>query len=55
MKKWICLSLLALCGCFQTYNGDEDLRTVPVTNNPNIIPNHGSGLPGIGGAGEGPY
>jgi hypothetical protein len=48
--------LLALTGCFQAYNADDDLRTVPVTNNPNVVPKYGSGLPGMGGGGQqGPY
>lgn len=55
MKRFLFLSLLGLAGCFQTYNPDDDLRTVPVTNNPNVVPNHGSGLPGFGGGGQGPY
>lgn len=55
MYRWILLPLLALAGCFQTFNEDEDLHTVPVTNNPHIIPNHGSGLPMMGGADKGPY
>ena len=56
MKRWMILSLFALAGCFQAYNPDEDLRTVPVTNNPHVIPNHGSGLPGFGNANQqGPY
>jgi hypothetical protein len=57
MKKLIILSLLVLAGCFQTYNPDDDFRTVPVTNNPNIVPNYGNGLPGMGGGGgqQGPY
>lgn len=36
------LAILALAlitfGCYQT-NADDDLRGVPVTNNPNLIPN----------------
>lgn len=56
MKRVLCLSLLALAGCFQAYNPDDDLRTVPVTNNPHVVPNHGGGLPGFGGgAQQGPY
>lgn len=43
------LLLVALSGCFQAYNDEDDLRTVPVTNNPHIIPGHGSGLPMSGG------
>jgi hypothetical protein len=53
MKRWIFLSLLALTGCFQAYNDDDDFRTVPVTNNPHVVPNYGGGLPGMGGGG--PY
>ncbi len=35
-----------LSGCFQqTYDPNEDLRTVPVTNNPQIVPNYGSAMP----------
>jgi len=47
------LIIFLLCtGCFQTSSDDEDLRTVPVTNNPHVVPNHGGGLPGMpsGGA-----
>ncbi len=51
-SKLFCFILLTLCfglsSCVQTYSGgddDDDLRTVPVTNNPNVVPNHGSGLP----------
>ena len=49
MKKSILLlpSVLFM-GCFQTFNDDAELRTVPVTNNPNIIPSHGSLIPGMG-------
>jgi hypothetical protein len=37
-------------GCFQAYQENDDLHTVPVTNNPHIIPNHGSSMiPGSGG------
>lgn len=55
MKKYIYLMLLFLTGCFQAYNEDEDIRTVPVTNNPHIIPSHGSGLPMMGGGSDRPY
>lgn len=57
MLRIYILALFSLAGCFQTYNPDDDLRTVPVTNNPNVVPNYGNGLPGIGGAGshKGPY
>ena len=47
MKKILALlTLLALTSCFQTYNGEDDLNTVPVTNNPHILPNHGSMMGG---------
>ena len=56
MVRILILSLLVLAGCFQSYNDDDDLRTVPVTNNPHVVPNYGSGMPGIGGGGqERPY
>lgn len=42
-----CLAAL-MAGCFQVYPDGEDYRTVPVTNNPNIVPNHGP-IPGMGG------
>jgi hypothetical protein len=45
MKKLAISLLLACCGCFQTTGDDADLRTVPVTNNPYIVPQHGM-LPG---------
>jgi len=46
----ILLSLIALAGCFQAYNEDDDLRTIPITNNPYVVPSSGgSGIPGIAG------
>ena len=54
--RWIILLTLGtLSGCFQTYNEDADLYTVPVTNNPHVVPNHGSGFPMGGGSSKGPY
>jgi len=50
MKKTIFLSLFALAGCFQTSSDDDDLRIVPVTNNPYVVPSHGNGLPGMSSA-----
>lgn len=42
------LTALLFCGCYQAHS-DDDLRGVPVTNNPNIIPFNqtaqGPGLP----------
>jgi hypothetical protein len=32
--------LTALSGCYQAHS-DDDLRTVPVTNNPNLVPGDG--------------
>ncbi len=51
LMRFFVLSFLVLAGCFQTFNQDdeESLRTVPVTNNPHIIPSHGAGLPMMGG------
>lgn len=40
--------LLMLMSCCQIYDEGDDLRTVPVTNNPHVVPNHGSNIPGIG-------
>jgi hypothetical protein len=55
LRRWGFLSLVCFAGCFQTTGDDADLRTVPVTNNPHIVPNHGGGLPGMSGASQGPY
>jgi hypothetical protein len=33
----VTVSLLGLTGCYQAH-ADDDLRAVPVTNNPNIVP-----------------
>jgi len=38
------LVALSLTGCYQMHS-DDDLRTIPVTNNPNIIPGGGARLP----------
>ena len=42
---------MGISGCFQV-NSDDELRTVPITNNPQLIPGSTGGLPGmpIGGA-----
>jgi len=34
----------AITGCYQIHSDDDDLRTVPVTNNPNIVPGQGQRL-----------
>jgi hypothetical protein len=53
MKKTISIFLLLVSfvfvsGCFQS-DSDDDLRTIPVTNNPRLIPNHGGQMPGMAG------
>jgi hypothetical protein len=56
LLRLIILSSLALfAGCFQASSDDIDFRTVPVTNNPYVVPNHGGGLPGGGGSPSGAY
>jgi hypothetical protein len=47
--RWLLLSFVLLAGCAQITNqDDEELRTTPVTNNPNIVPHHGQSLiPGM--------
>lgn len=55
VKRALFLALLACTGCFQATSDDADLRTVPVTNNPHVVPNHGGGIPGAGSPGSGPY
>ena len=50
MKMYFLVILLIfsfLCGgCFLGTSEDAALRTVPVTNNPHIVPNYGT-FPGI--------
>ncbi len=49
MKNYLFFAMAALLsGCFQVYGDDEELRTVPVTNNPNVVPNYGP-VPGMSG------
>ncbi|MEK7339323.1 MAG: hypothetical protein WBD50_05315 [Candidatus Rhabdochlamydia sp.] len=36
----VLFGIICLSGCYQMRD-DEDLRTVPVTNNPTIVPNKG--------------
>jgi hypothetical protein len=56
MRKLLPLAILALCsGCFQASEDDIYLRTVPVTNNPYVVPNHGGGVPGGAAPSSGPY
>lgn len=49
MSKFMLIALAALLaaglsGCYQIHS-DDDLRTVPVTNNPNLLPNQGQRMP----------
>ncbi len=48
MRRLFFIALLGLSGCMQPQNEDDILRTVPITNNPYIVPNHGSGMPMAG-------
>lgn len=42
------LSAFVFSSCYQAHS-DDDLRTVPVTNNPHVVPSSGSGaFSGIG-------
>ena len=43
----LALSAIGLSSCYQIHS-DDDLRTVPVTNNPNIVPQAGGRIPGAG-------
>ena len=47
MCKIFCffICILFFCGCAKSEN--DDFRAVPITNNPNIVPNYGSGIPGM--------
>jgi len=47
MIKFTLLILLVLNGCYQI-RSDDDLRTVPTTNNPNLINESKSSSPSIG-------
>jgi len=38
------IAVAGLSGCYQIHS-DDDLRTIPVTNNPTIVPNQGRILP----------
>jgi hypothetical protein len=42
MTRFLLFVLLAggLAGCYQIHS-DDDLRTIPVTNNPTIVPSQG--------------
>ncbi len=39
--------LSSLTGCYQMHS-DDDLRTIPATNNPTIVPQNQSRFPGTG-------
>ncbi|MBY0529447.1 MAG: hypothetical protein K2P51_04575 [Rhabdochlamydiaceae bacterium] len=45
LKSVLCiLALSCLASCYQIHS-DDDLRTIPVTNNPNIVPQNNSRMP----------
>lgn len=44
---FLVLFMFGLSGCYQIHSDDE-LRTVPVTNNPNIVPQVTGRIPGAG-------
>ena len=51
-KRTFYIGLVLIFGCLMGCNHmDEDdevaLRTVPVTNNPHVVPSHGGGFPGV--------
>lgn len=52
-KLLILCSIFFLSGCFQAYSdGEDELCTIPTTNNPQVVPSHGSSMmPGMGGGG----
>lgn len=41
------VSAIGLTSCYQIHS-DDDLRTIPVTNNPNIVPQTAGRIPGAG-------
>ncbi len=47
MKYLLCFAILSLglVGCMQAHS-EDDLRGVPVTNNPNLIPRTGQAAQG---------
>ena len=47
MIKLVLLIVLLSSGCYQI-RSDDDLRTVPTTNNPNLIKESKSSAPAIG-------
>ncbi len=44
----VCSILIAALSSCTNGSDEEELITQPVTNNPLIVPNYGSGLPGLG-------
>lgn len=40
-------SILFICTSCSNCCDKDDLNTIPVTNNPLIVPDHGSSIPGI--------
>jgi hypothetical protein len=53
MYKYLIVLTLTLVGCFQAYDDGDELRTIPVTNNPHVVPTHGGAIPGLS-TGQGP-
>ena len=52
MRKYILSFLILgtlLQSCTYGQSEEDDLRAIPITNNPHIVPSHGSGLPMMGG------
>lgn len=46
MKVWMVIGIICLgSGCYQIHS-DDDLRAVPVTNNPHVVPSEGGGWVG---------
>jgi hypothetical protein len=44
LSVFFLLALVSLSGCYQIHS-DDDLRTIPVTNNPQIVPQSNSRMP----------
>lgn len=55
MRNQLFFLLIVLTGCFQAYSEEDELRTIPVTNNPHVVPNHSSAIPGMPLPSQGPY
>ena len=44
---FIVFGLLFLTGCNYYDDNYDNMRTIPITNNPSVVPNSGSVLPGM--------